>query len=233
MSEHGAVNVPRATYRLQFRKEFGFDDAAALAPYLARLGISHVYASPYLKARPGSTHGYDIVDHHQLNPELGDEAAFRRDDRGAAQPSPRAGAGFRAEPHGRRRIATTRCGSTCSNGGRTRSTPAGSTSTGTRTGATCRTSCWCRFSATNTGSSWSAASLRLKFDAELGAFAVWAYDIHKLPICPLRLRPHPRRPASRARTAGRLVRRPAGVAAAGRAARRRSEGRTRRAGARP
>ena len=71
------IPIPRATYRLQFHKGFGFWDAAALAPYLARLGISHVYASPYLKARPGSTHGYDIVDHGQLNPELGDELAFR------------------------------------------------------------------------------------------------------------------------------------------------------------
>jgi (1->4)-alpha-D-glucan 1-alpha-D-glucosylmutase len=69
--------IPRATYRLQFHKGFGFRDAAALAPYLARLGVSHVYASPYLKARPGSAHGYDIVDHNQLNPELGDESAFR------------------------------------------------------------------------------------------------------------------------------------------------------------
>src|SRR6201999_2998242 len=68
---------PRATYRLQFHKGFGFEDAAALAPYLARLGISHVYASPYLKARPDSTHGYDIVDHRQLNPELGGETRFR------------------------------------------------------------------------------------------------------------------------------------------------------------
>src|SRR5271165_7376797 len=67
------ISVPRATYRLQFREGFGFAEAAALAPYLARLGISHVYASPYLMARPGSTHGYDIVDHRQLNPELGDE----------------------------------------------------------------------------------------------------------------------------------------------------------------
>ena len=47
-------------------------------PYLARLGISHVYASPYLMCRPGSTHGYDIVDHNALNPELGDEPAFSR-----------------------------------------------------------------------------------------------------------------------------------------------------------
>src|SRR6201987_1308620 len=77
MPETGGTPIPRATYRLQFRKGFGFRDAAALAPYLARLGISHVYASSYLKARPGSSHGYDIVDHGQLNPELGDELAFR------------------------------------------------------------------------------------------------------------------------------------------------------------
>src|SRR5215831_5833872 len=68
--------IPRATYRLQFHKDFGFKDAAAIAPYLARLGISHVYASPWLKARPGSTHGYDLVDHHQLNPELGTQQEF-------------------------------------------------------------------------------------------------------------------------------------------------------------
>jgi (1->4)-alpha-D-glucan 1-alpha-D-glucosylmutase len=70
--------TPRATYRLQFTREFGFDAAAGLAPYLAALGISHVYASPYLRARPGSTHGYDIVSHGELNPELGDAAAFAR-----------------------------------------------------------------------------------------------------------------------------------------------------------
>jgi (1->4)-alpha-D-glucan 1-alpha-D-glucosylmutase len=64
--------TPRATYHAGF----GFKDAAAIAPYLRRLGISHVYASPYLKARPGSTHGYDITDHQALNPELGTEVDF-------------------------------------------------------------------------------------------------------------------------------------------------------------
>src|SRR5438067_3176345 len=68
--------TPRATYRLQFNKDFGFNQARHIAPYLARLGVSHMYASPWLKARPGSSHGYDIVDHHALNPELGDQAAF-------------------------------------------------------------------------------------------------------------------------------------------------------------
>ena len=71
-------NTPRATYRLQFNREFTFNDAARIVPYLARLGISHVYASPVLKARPGSMHGYDVVDHSQLNPELGSREDFDR-----------------------------------------------------------------------------------------------------------------------------------------------------------
>jgi (1->4)-alpha-D-glucan 1-alpha-D-glucosylmutase len=69
--------TPRTTYRLQFHAGFRFDDATALIPYLASLGITHVYASPYLKARAGSTHGYDIVDHRALNPEIGTEEEYR------------------------------------------------------------------------------------------------------------------------------------------------------------
>lgn len=62
---------PRSFYRLQFNQGFTFRRAAALIPYLKELGISHCYASPYLKARPGSSHGYDIIDHSALNPEIG------------------------------------------------------------------------------------------------------------------------------------------------------------------
>ncbi|MBM1170413.1 malto-oligosyltrehalose synthase [Microvirga arabica] len=69
---------PRATYRLQFHKDFTFDDAVKIVPYLAKLGISHVYSSPIQAAAPGSTHGYDIVDHSVINPELGGEDGFRR-----------------------------------------------------------------------------------------------------------------------------------------------------------
>lgn len=69
---------PRATYRLQFHKDFTFDDAVKIVPYLARLGISHVYSSPIQMASPGSTHGYDIADHSAINPELGGEEGFRR-----------------------------------------------------------------------------------------------------------------------------------------------------------
>ncbi len=71
-------DVPRATARLQFHKDFTFDDATRLVPYFARLGISHVYSSPILKARPGSMHGYDCVDVGLVNPELGGEDALRR-----------------------------------------------------------------------------------------------------------------------------------------------------------
>jgi (1->4)-alpha-D-glucan 1-alpha-D-glucosylmutase len=63
--------VPISTYRLQFNRDFTFRRAAELVPYLAALGISHCYASPYLRARPGSMHGYDIIDHNTLNPEIG------------------------------------------------------------------------------------------------------------------------------------------------------------------
>ncbi len=73
-----AAVVPRATYRLQLHRDFTFADATALVPYLAELGVSHIYCSPYLRARPGSRHGYDIVDHTSLNPEIGSADAFER-----------------------------------------------------------------------------------------------------------------------------------------------------------
>src|ERR1700751_2701421 len=63
--------IPVATYRLQFNRDFTFSQAADLVPYLATLGITHCYASPYLRARPGSAHGYDIIDHQHLNPAIG------------------------------------------------------------------------------------------------------------------------------------------------------------------
>jgi (1->4)-alpha-D-glucan 1-alpha-D-glucosylmutase len=73
-----AAPPPRATYRIQFHKDFTFDDAVRIVPYLAELGISHLYSSPIHTARPGSVHGYDIVDHTRINPELGGEDGFRR-----------------------------------------------------------------------------------------------------------------------------------------------------------
>lgn len=71
------VIPPRATYRLQLNKDFTLADATALVPYLDELGVSHAYLSPILMARPGSTHGYDTVDHSRINPELGTLDDFR------------------------------------------------------------------------------------------------------------------------------------------------------------
>ncbi|MGC1730156.1 MAG: malto-oligosyltrehalose synthase, partial [Steroidobacteraceae bacterium] len=70
--------IPRATYRLQLNAGFTFRDATEIVPYLAALGISHVYCSPYFRARQGSTHGYDVIDHNSFNPEIGDRAGFER-----------------------------------------------------------------------------------------------------------------------------------------------------------
>ncbi|MGC2204033.1 MAG: malto-oligosyltrehalose synthase, partial [Stellaceae bacterium] len=176
--------IPRATYRLQFHRGFGFRDAAALAPYLSRLGISHVYASPYLKARPGSTHGYDIVDHGQLNPELGDEsdfsdmvAAFR--DNGLGQvvdfvPN-HMGVGGADNPWW---LDVLEWGLASEYAG------------------------WfdidwdpdrrylhekllVPFLGDQYGAVLESGELVLRFEPETGSFAVWAYDTHKLPICPL------------------------------------------------
>ncbi len=71
------MTPPRATYRMQFHKGFTFADAEALVPYLDRLGISHLYASPITVAAAGSKHGYDVIDPTRINPGLGGEDAFR------------------------------------------------------------------------------------------------------------------------------------------------------------
>ena len=71
------MTAPRATMRLQLHRGFTFADATRLVPYLASLGISHLYASPILTARAGSMHGYDVVDPTRVNPELGGEAGLR------------------------------------------------------------------------------------------------------------------------------------------------------------
>ena len=71
------LRLPLSTYRLQFNASFTFQDASRILPYLSQLGITDCYASPYLKAAPGSTHGYDVVDPTELNPEIGTEADYQ------------------------------------------------------------------------------------------------------------------------------------------------------------
>jgi (1->4)-alpha-D-glucan 1-alpha-D-glucosylmutase len=176
--------IPRATYRLQLNKDFGFDHAAALAPYLARLGVSHVYCSPYLRARPGSTHGYDIVSHTELNPELGNTAAFDRmvaafRDNGLSQildfvPN-HMGVGGADNPWW---LDVLEWGPDSEFAG------------------------WfdidwesdrrylqgkllVPFLGDQYGAVLQSGAMRLKFDEQAGSLAVWAYDTHKLPITPL------------------------------------------------
>ncbi len=71
------MTAPVATYRIQFAKDFTFAQCGKVLDYLAALGISHLYASPIFRAKAGSTHGYDVCDHKQINPELGGEEGFR------------------------------------------------------------------------------------------------------------------------------------------------------------
>ena len=70
--------LPSSTYRLQLHADFTFDDAARVIDYLSELGVTHVYCSPYLQAAPGSSHGYDVIDHTRVNVELGGEEGLRR-----------------------------------------------------------------------------------------------------------------------------------------------------------
>jgi hypothetical protein len=76
--DHEMIQVPRATYRIQFHPGFTFLDAAELADYLAALGVSHLYGSPYFQAAPGSTHGYDVVNPTRVNEELGGAKGHQR-----------------------------------------------------------------------------------------------------------------------------------------------------------
>lgn len=71
------MHIPLSTYRIQFSPSFKFIDACQIVPYLKELGIGCLYVSPIFMPRKGSTHGYDIVDPCQLNPELGSEDDFK------------------------------------------------------------------------------------------------------------------------------------------------------------
>jgi (1->4)-alpha-D-glucan 1-alpha-D-glucosylmutase len=175
--------VPRATYRLQFTKDFGFAQAADLASYLAELGISHVYASPYLRARPGSTHGYDIVSHTELNPELGTAgsfdrmaAAFRENELGQILdfvPN-HMGVGGADNPWW---LDVLEWGP--------ESEYAGWFDIDWESDRRyLQNKLLVPFLGDQYGAVLESGGLVLKFEPKTGSFAVWAYDSHKLPICP-------------------------------------------------
>lgn len=176
--------IPRATYRLQFHAGFRFADAAAIAPYLARLGVSHVYASPWMKARPGSGHGYDIVDHGALNPELGTAedframcAAFRANGLGQVLdivPN-HMGVGGADNPWW---LDVLEWGEASDFAGwfDIDWDPDRRYLTG---------KLLVPFLGAQYGAVLEAGDLRLRYDEAAGSFAVWAYGTHRLPVCPL------------------------------------------------
>jgi (1->4)-alpha-D-glucan 1-alpha-D-glucosylmutase len=176
--------IRRATYRLQFRKEFGFDQAAALAPYLARLGISHVYSSPFLKARPDSTHGYDIVDNNALNPELGDEAAFDRMNAALADNGLRQILDF-VPNHMGVGGADNRLWLNVLEWGGDSAYAGWFDIDWNPEQSYLRDKLLAPSLGEQYGAALEAGKLTLKFDAEEGEFAIWAYDAHKLPIRPI------------------------------------------------
>ncbi len=102
MVEKSAGRTPISTYRLQIRSSFTLQDAASITDYLHDLGVDWVYLSPLLKAESGSDHGYDVVDHSQIDPDRGGACRPRR--RVGCGPQPRHGRAHRhrAEPRGRR-----------------------------------------------------------------------------------------------------------------------------------
>jgi (1->4)-alpha-D-glucan 1-alpha-D-glucosylmutase len=173
------MNVPRATYRLQLRAGFGFSQAAVIAPYLARLGVSHVYLSPIFKARPDSVHGYDITDHNELNPELGTEAdyasmieAFRRQGLGRILD-----------------IVPNHMGVWGADnllwldvlewGPQSQYAGWFDIDWSAQQGKLLAPVLGAQY-----GEELRGGKLRLKFESD-GSFVIWAYEAHKLPICPL------------------------------------------------
>ncbi|MGP3695997.1 malto-oligosyltrehalose synthase [Rhodobacter sp. NSM] len=173
----------RATYRIQFTSDFRFPDAARLAPYFATLGISHLYASPILAAREGSTHGYDGVHYSLISPELGGEEEFRA-----------MAAAFREHGIG---VIVDFVPNHMGVGGADnvfwlsvlewgRQSPVAgwfdidwASPTPGLAGKVL-----VPFLGDQYGEVLAQGELDLRYDADRGAFAVWAHDTHKLPVCP-------------------------------------------------
>jgi (1->4)-alpha-D-glucan 1-alpha-D-glucosylmutase len=175
---------PRATYRLQLRSGFRFEGVAKIAEYLAELGISHVYASPFLRARSGSAHGYDIVDHNELNPELGTQKDFECMSRALRShglglildyvPN-HMGVGGADNPHW---LDVLEWG---------RSSPYAEwfDIDWNPESLYLQDKVLVPFLGDQYGITLQSGNLRLRFDAQGGSLAVWAYGAHKLPVSPL------------------------------------------------
>ena len=178
------MSLPRATYRLQFSKSFGFEDAAKVADYLANLGVSHIYASPFLKARSGSPHGYDIVDHNELHSELGAQTdfdsmrrAFQRCELGMILdyvPN-HMGVGGADNPQWLDVLEW----------GKASLYAEWFDIDWDPESPYLRDKVLVPFLGEQYGAALQQGYLQLRFDAQEGSFSVWAYETHKLPISPL------------------------------------------------
>lgn len=175
--------IPRATYRLQLSKAFTFTDVEAIAGYLGQLGISHAYLSPILQARSGSTHGYDTVDHRGINPELGTLDEFRQ----MAQSLREVGVSIILD------IVPNHMGI----GGYQNDLWLDVLEWGRQSPyadwfdinwdpvePTLRDKVLVPFLGHSYGEALLEGELELRFDAEAGAFAIWAEGSHRLPLCP-------------------------------------------------
>ncbi|MEM8572152.1 MAG: malto-oligosyltrehalose synthase [Pseudomonadota bacterium] len=174
---------PRATYRLQLHGSFGFQAAAARADYLSELGVSHVYLSPIFAARPGSSHGYDGIDHTRLNPELGSEDDFQA-----------MLAAFRANGLG---TILDFVPNHMGIGGATNAFWLSVLEWGAESPHAARFDIeWetpypglagkvlFPFLGESFDTLLDEGGLRLGFDPTEGSFSVWAHEVHRLPICP-------------------------------------------------
>lgn len=177
------TTVPRATYRLQLNKDFRFADAQKLAPYLQSLGISHAYLSPILKARAGSSHGYDCVDHAQINPEIGTLDEFRALAQTLRQhgigivldivPN-HMGVGGADNPHWLDMLEW----------GRASHRPHWFDINWTPSEPGLAGKVLVPFLGTSYDRALNDGQLELRFDPDRGELAVWAHDSHKLPLAP-------------------------------------------------
>ncbi len=176
--------TPRATYRVQFHKDFTFDDAAERIPYLAALGISHLYASPFFASHPGSTHGYDVVDYNRLNPELGGAEAFGRLSAALSAAGMRLLLDF-VPNHMGVGGADNAFWLDLLEWGEAADHAGWFDIDWTPDRVDIRGKVLVPFLGDQYGKVLEDGGLALRFDAADGSFAVWAHETHKLPVCPL------------------------------------------------
>jgi (1->4)-alpha-D-glucan 1-alpha-D-glucosylmutase len=178
------MSPPRATYRLQLSKNFGFEAVAKIADYLASLDVSHIYASPFLRSRPGSSHGYDIVDYNALNPDLGTQTDFER----MTTALRRCGLGLILD------YVPNHMGVGSGDNpqwmdvlewGRASPYAEWFDIDWNPESLYLRDKVLVPFLGEQYGAALQGGHLRLRFDEQRGSLAVWAYDSHKLPVSPL------------------------------------------------